>query len=69
MLSQWLSRHHVGQVVACKVVGGHLASTEVRGVAVDGELECSICLEQLAEEELSQSEERSLLAVLACGHR
>ena len=55
--------------MVCEVVGGHLASTEVRGAAVDGELECSICLEQLAEEELSQSEERGLLAVLACRHR
>ena len=59
----------MGQVVACQVVGGHLVSTEVRGAAVAGEQECSICLEQLVGEELSQSEERSLLAVLACGHR
>ena len=59
----------MGQVVACEVVGGRLASTEVRGAAVAGEQECSVCLEQLVEEGLSQSEERSLLAVLACGHR
>ena len=64
MLSQWLSCHHVGQVVACEVVGSHLASTEVCGVAVDGELECSICLDQLV-----LAGHPRLLAVLACGHR
>ena len=64
MLGWWLSSHHVGQLVACEVVGGLLASTEVCGVAVEGELECSVCLEPLV-----LAGHPGLLAVLACGHQ